>query len=201
MEKITVFQKHVILKSQIFPIFGEIPNFSHFWRNPSFFKIPNFLTFGEIPNISHFGEIPNISHFGEIPNISHFGEIPNISHFGEIPVLSHFYRIPCIFQNFRVFKKFPVQSSFRIPYKNSVFFPKIPVQKTIDVTNSVFFPQKFRVLQNSPVFIFFKSLKTLEKTMYFCIKTYVYKLKTIYLQIKNIYKRQGFILRIIFTVF
>ena len=37
--------------------------------------------------------------------------------------------------------------------------------------------------------------------MYFRIKTYIYRLKSIYLQIKNIYKRQGFILCIIFTVF
>ena len=40
-----------------------------------------------------------------------------------------FCRIPCFFQNFRVFKNFPFQSSSRIPQKNSVFFQKFPFRK------------------------------------------------------------------------
>ena len=128
LEKITVFSK-----SQIFPTFGEnhgffkIPNFPTLEKS-RFFQNPEFSHFGQIPDISHFGEIPVLSHFGQIPDISHFGQIPDISHFGQIPDISHFYRIPCIFQNFRVFKKFPVQSSFIIPrlttYKKAVFRTK-----------------------------------------------------------------------------
>ena len=63
---------------------------------------------------------------GENPTFSQYGENPTFSQYGENHVFSHFYRIPCFFQNFRVFKKFPDQSSSAIPPKNSVFFPKIP---------------------------------------------------------------------------
>ena len=99
-----------------------------------------------------------------------------------------FCRIPCLFQNFRVFKKFPVQSSSRIPQKNSVFFQKFPVQKTIDFTNSVFF-SKNSVFYKIPRFSDFK--KTLEKTMYFCIKTHIYSLKVYIYRLKTFTKDKG----------
>ena len=114
---------------------------------------------------------------------------------------SHFYRIPYFFQNFRVFKKFPVQSSSRIPDKNSVFFPKIPRLENYRLYKFRVFSEKIPCFTKFPGFQIFKSLKNTRKTMYFCIKTYVYMLKTIYLQIKNIYIRQGFSFCIIFTVF
>ena len=108
-----------------------------------------------------------------------------------------FYRIPCLFQNFRVFENSPVQSSSRIPHKNSVFFQKFPVPKKVDFTNSVFF-SKNSVFYKIPRFSDFLNLK---KNHVFLYKNIYLQVKSIYLQIKNIYKRQGFILCIIFTVF
>ena len=99
----------------------------------------------------------------------------------EIHAFFTLWRNSCIFHTFTEFRAFFKTSVFlkNSPFKVHLefltkipcFFQKFPVQKTIDFTNSVFIPKKFRVLQNSPVFIFFKSLKTLEKTMYFYIKT------------------------------
>ena len=115
---------------------------------------------------------------------------------------SHFYRIPCLFQNFRVLKNSPFKVRLEFPRKIPCFFQNFPIQKTMDITNSVFFQKKFRVLQNSPVFIFFKSLKnTRKKPMYFCIKNIYLQVKSIYLQIiKHLQKTRGS-LSIIFTVF
>ena len=66
---------------------------------------------------------------------------------------------------------------------------KTPHLKTINFTNSVFFPKKIPCFTKFPGFHSFKSLKTLEKLCVLYKKTYVYMLKTIYLPIKNIYKR------------
>ena len=114
---------------------------------------------------------------------------------------SHFYRIPCFFQNFRVFKKFPVQSSSRIPHKNSVFFPKIPRSGNYRLYKFRGFLKKFRVFTKFPGFQIFKSLKNTRKNHVFLYKNIYLQVKSIYLQIKNIYKRQEFILCMIFTVF
>ena len=65
-----------------------------------------------------------------------------------------FAEFRAFFQNFRVFKKFPVQSSSRIPHKNSVFFQKIPRSENYRLYKFRVFFKKFRVLQNSPVFRF-----------------------------------------------
>ena len=68
-----------------------------------------------------------------------------------------------LFAEFRAFSKLPCflkipRSKFILEFLRKIpcFFQKFPVQKTVDFTNSVFFPRKFRVLQNSPVFIFLK---------------------------------------------
>ena len=115
--------------------FSKSPNFT----NPEFCMDKSRILHGQIPNVARtnpefcmdksrilHGQIPNVARTNpefcmDKSRILH-GQIPN---FGQIPDISHFYRIPCIFQNFRVFKKFPVQSSFRIPrlttYKKSRF--------------------------------------------------------------------------------
>ena len=69
---------------------------------------------------------------------------------------SHFYRIPYFFQNFRVFKKFPVQSSSRIPHKNSVFFPKIPRLENYRLYKFRVFSEKIPCFTKFPGFQIFK---------------------------------------------
>ena len=65
------------------------------------------------------------------------------------------------------------------------FSKKTPHLKTIDFTNSVFFPKKIPCFTKFPGFHSFKSLKTLEKLsvlykkhMFTCQKLYIYLLKT-----------------------
>ena len=154
--------------------------FTLFGENPTFSKLRFFHTLEKIPLFQNYGffTLWRKSHFFKITVFSHFGENPTFSKlrffhtFGEITVFSHFYRIPCFFQNFRVFKKIP-RSKFiwNSSQKFRLFFKNSPFRKLSMLQIPWFSPKKFRVLQNSPVFIFFKSLKTLEKTMYFCIKT------------------------------
>ena len=78
-------------------------------------------------------------------------------------------------QKFRVFSKLPRSENYRL-YKFRVFF------------------KEFRVFTKFPGFQIFKSLKNTRKN-------HLFLYKNIYLQIKNIYKRQAFIFCIIFTVF
>ena len=109
------------------------------------------------------------------------GENPTFSQYGENHAFFTLWRKSRFFHTFTEFRTFfktsvflknsPFKVHLKFLTKIPCFFQKFPIQKTIDVTNSVVFPKKFRVLQNSPVFIFFKSLKTLEKNMYFYIKT------------------------------
>ena len=100
--------------------FSKSPNFT----NPEFCMDKSRILHRQIPNFAWTNPEfawTNPEFCMDKSRILH-GQIPN---FGQIPDISHFYRIPCIFQNFRVFKKFPVQSSFRIPrlttYKKSRF--------------------------------------------------------------------------------
>ena len=111
---------------------------------------------------------------------------------------SHFYRIPCFFQNFRVFKTFPVQSSSRIPHKNSVLFSKIPHSENYRCYKFRVFSPKIPCFTKFPGFQIFKSLKNTRKNHVFLYKN---RLKVYIYRLKNIYKRQGFSLCIIFTVF
>ena len=75
-----------------------------------------------------------------------------------------------------------------------MFFPKnSPFRKKLTLQIPCFF-QKIPCFTKFPGFQIFKSLKNTRKN-------HVFLYKNIYLQIKNIYKRQAFILCIIFTVF
>ena len=135
-------------KSRMFPTYGEITVFSHLWRNHGFSKHdvmwrnPEFFPLMEKSRI-----------------------FPT---FGEIPVFHTFTEFRAFFKTSVILKNSPFKVRFRIPYKNSVCFPKIPRSENYRCYKfRGFSPKKFRVLQNSPVFIFFKSLKTLEKPCIF----------------------------------
>ena len=148
---------------------------------------------------AHIGEIPNLSNFWRNPKFIQLLEKSRIyPNFGEIPNFSHFWRIPCIFQNFRVFKKFPVQSSFRIPYKNSALFSKIPHSENYRCYKFRGFSQKIPCFTKFPGFHSFKSLENTRKNRVFLYKI---RFKVYIFRLKNIYKRQGIILCIIFTIF
>ena len=137
------------------------------WRRPIFAAIiqtsgikptvqpsKKYITFGE--NHAFF---PNMTSFEKFMRFS-----PDIPSFEKFTRFSHIGRNSCIFHTFTEFRAFFKTSVFlknspfkvrqEFPRKIPCYFQKFPIQKTIDVTNSVFFPQKFRVLQNSPVFIF-----------------------------------------------
>ena len=85
---------------------------------------------------------------------------------GENPVFfkntvsSHFYRIPYFFKSSVFFLKIP-RSKFVLEFLTKIpcYFQKFPVQKTIDVTNSVVFSPKIPCFTKFPGFHIFKSFK------------------------------------------
>ena len=126
-----------------------------YWGNHSFSKIRYFkiTNFSKITVFQKY-VIFKITVFSK----TRYFKITVFAHIGEITVFAHFYRIPCFFQNFRVFKKFPVQSSLGIPYKNSVCFPKIPRSENYRCYKFRGFFSKNSVFYKIPRFSYFLNL-------------------------------------------
>ena len=131
-------------------------------------------------------KIPLFHSMWKIPLFHSMWKIPLFHSMWKIPLFHTFTEFRAFFQNFRVFKKFPDQSSSGIPHKNSVLSHKIPRLENYRRYKFRVFSQKIPCFTKFPGFYSFKSLKNTRKNHVFSYKKPV---KSIYLSIKNIYKR------------